>query len=472
MFIEELLSLLKSWDAWPADICFTSLQINSGKTSWHMDGPNIGLSIGVACGDFAGGRLEFEDELVDIRWNPYVFDGKRWHQTEDFSGERFAMVAFVHCLAWKLPSDDIETLESMGFSLPKMSHLKSLHLNIPVSPGSSEDEEVLADMDVVVPRGLGAPKGLTMLEHIEWAKTQTSPLLNDSRRTLDMDVSAAIAFECDHDPGLVDAFTLEKLLELRRLASEASKLQDQWLVDNELSHNPLARTIAGPLFASLIVVSDYEDKDGGLAADIAGFALVGILPSSGPETEPSFPNISESISVEELKARRLELNTLVVNSIRESEFDFDLYSIAEDEDAIGVASGPSVVTDDDWFDLSFCRRLAVREERSAGWRTRPVDHMTENMANPATLVVDRTLYDSIEPLVNILLEYMRRGMVPEMWKRDIEKAFRKLLVTSCHRQFAVSVWKFMNKLWKLEHFWHALWGGQRKFGLAQGWVIH
>ena len=109
---------------------------------------------------------------------------------------------------------------------------------------------------------------------------------------------------------------------------------------------------------------------------------------------------------------------LVVDSIKETEWDEDLSILAEEEASIGVADTPSVVVDADWSCFSFCRRIPIREEREKGWRTRPVDHFTENGGNPATMPQDKTLFDGLEVLVAIILAFLNFQISPRLWKRD------------------------------------------------------
>ena len=95
---EDLMCVLTSIQqlpSWPEGFTFTSLQVNDGPCDWHRDGPNAGWSVVVTSGDFSGGRLQVEDVFLDAWLTPKIFDGKRWHKTEDYSGTRFVMV-WVH----------------------------------------------------------------------------------------------------------------------------------------------------------------------------------------------------------------------------------------------------------------------------------------------------------------------------------------------------------------------------------------
>ncbi len=65
----------------------------------HRDsgaGSGQSTSLIVSLGDFYGGELVIEGEVVDIRYQPCEFDGwgKR-HWTLPFSGERYSLVWFT-----------------------------------------------------------------------------------------------------------------------------------------------------------------------------------------------------------------------------------------------------------------------------------------------------------------------------------------------------------------------------------------
>ena len=130
---------------------------------------------------------------------------------------------------------------------------------------------------------------------------------------------------------------------------------------NEIEDNPLAKQIQGAFIKRLIARFGYDILDPYLAYDVAGFALVGPLPRSGPESAPVFSAPHDAISVQSLVEDRWYYNSLVVDSIKETEWDADLSKLAEEEASVGVAATPSEVVDADWEQFSFCRRIPIRE---------------------------------------------------------------------------------------------------------------
>ena len=90
---------------------------------------------------------------------------------------------------------------------------------------------------------------------------------------------------------------------------------------------------------------------------------------------------------------------------------------------------------------SLTRRIPVREERQAGWRTRTVDHETESRINEATRPADTVRNDSLDILVFMLTFLLAMGVDPEMWKRDISSAFRRVPILATHLDLAWAVWQ-------------------------------
>ena len=96
---------------------FTSLQVNDGPCGWHRDGPNVGWSAVVTCGDFSGGRLQVENVFLDAWLKPTIFDGKRCHKTEDYCGSRFVMIGFTHGLSLVTSKLGGEEVVRLGISV-------------------------------------------------------------------------------------------------------------------------------------------------------------------------------------------------------------------------------------------------------------------------------------------------------------------------------------------------------------------
>mmetsp|Transcript_79333 Transcript_79333/g.157157 ORF Transcript_79333/g.157157 Transcript_79333/m.157157 type:complete len:444 (-) Transcript_79333:397-1728(-) len=116
-----VMAVMNQWlqDQRPKDFAklfpFTSISVNYAYSAKiHRDAGNCGPSMGAALGNFKGGQLRYwEDDdrtvartevaklleapskLVDVGKGPKLFDGRRAHAVEAFTGTRFSMVFFT-----------------------------------------------------------------------------------------------------------------------------------------------------------------------------------------------------------------------------------------------------------------------------------------------------------------------------------------------------------------------------------------
>lgn len=86
----------------PKNFFWSQVQINFNyDIPKHKDSANQGYSFIVGMGDYTGGRLMIDfsgfTKCVDIRDNPYIFNGSEYeHWVEPFEGDRWSLVFFTH----------------------------------------------------------------------------------------------------------------------------------------------------------------------------------------------------------------------------------------------------------------------------------------------------------------------------------------------------------------------------------------
>jgi hypothetical protein len=324
--------------------------------------------------------------------------------------------------------------------------------------------------DPFEPSGFGSVKGLSIWEHIQWAGLIDHPFKAPNLDTLDDDLLLALEFECTN--------SMEIVAELR----EQTELMITTLWQNSLTttllpiQNPLQRVINVPFIQVLLEKSGYLRYDPSLAEDINGFFLLGHLPPPGPDSRPRIQSRFGRISIEDLVQSREERNRKLVRTMRPSEWDDDLMDLAIEEASIGCNSEPRILTHEDMLAYTLCRRIPVREERASGWRTRAVDDETEAGINPATFQDHATLYDDISKLDIMSRFCLEKGAPFTMWKRDVSKAFRKIMISQLHLKFAASIFCWAGAIWIIFHYgmpfgsssansaWHRL-------GSAFRWIV-
>ena len=102
-------------------------------------------------------------------------------------------------------------------------------------------------------------------------------------------------------------------------------------------------------------------------------------------------------------------------------------------------------------DKFLTRRIAVREERSARWRTRGVDDFSFSDINRACEPQGATMPQGVEFFTAMFLFLLRYKVVPKLWKRDIKRAYRSLPVFSEHLVFIWVIWMCDCEYWIAQH---------------------
>ena len=121
-----------------------------------------------------------------------------------------------------------------------------------------------------------------------------------------------------------------------------------------------------------------------------------------------------SIDVELVRAQRETLNALVLTGVKELPFSEDVLALTTEDAEQGSITHPVPIHDVDLTQVNLTRRIPVRELRSKGWRTRPVDHATESLIKDTTKPDDRVHHDTVDVLVVILLSFLAAARCPRM----------------------------------------------------------
>eukprot|EP00972_Heterocapsa_arctica_P107411 15820862-Heterocapsa_arctica.AAC.1 len=293
--------------------------------------------------------------------------------------------------------------------------LASRDQGVPIDGGSAsaswdgeEADEPAADvLDPFVWRGLGAPKGLSEQEHVVWASGLRQPCVEEGVQ-LDDDLKDALRYEVGNEPEAIYEFRAS-VMEYWTSRAEALKgEQAEWAATADPRTSLLVSRLHGPLAAEIMKASGHKDADLPEAWR-CGFPYVGQLPQCMEAVKQVVPGSLGNLTESQLRSERAERNQFVLSQLRESEWDGDLMAEADKDLELGAMTAVVPLSNVDLDSINVSRRLPVREQKSAGWRTRAVEHKTESGVNLATQPVDKMIHDGLDTLVAMTLVLIRAG---------------------------------------------------------------
>ena len=219
-----------------------------------------------------------------------------------------------------------------------------------------------------------------------------------------------LEFEAEHTVMEIDLFRQEAFEMVERKALELESERTAWLAGVPVELRLLMSTVHGPLLNWLHKQIQSEDKLFPTRMQ-SGFQLTGELDSCGNyNTTPWQVNVNdEEASLDELKAARFETNLHILGKCEEREHNADLVTIGEQDCAEGCMTEAIIVDEELTRSVTLSRRIAVRELRSKGWRTRSVDHMSESGLVAATKPKDKIKHQTIDTMVFMIL-WLKHGV--------------------------------------------------------------
>ena len=111
-----------------------------------------------------------------------------------------------------------------------------------------------------IPRGQGAPQGLTLEEHVSWAKLQTHPDLTKMEdMEVDEDLRVAVKFEVEHTAEEIDCYREHRLDEMLITIMKMGDRRMEWWRKSPKEIKQVTMGLHGPAMSYL------ETLAGGLA---------------------------------------------------------------------------------------------------------------------------------------------------------------------------------------------------------------
>ena len=215
--------------------------------------------------------------------------------------------------------------------------------------------------------GGGQPRGMSTAEQIQWMSATPHP---DKLAVgnLDEDLLQAMQFEIESKPQDVDRFRAEKLRELLAVAEQLQQQRLDNLPSVPAAIRPLVAALHVPLVAHMAQLCGHEDTC--IAECLQkGFAFAGHLPECKVAIRPGMPKPLGRLSVQNLRDQRSCFNANVLAKLKNSEWSEDLLTETHKDVAAGAMRGPWPLKDIDIGNKLLSRRMPVREERQAGWKT-------------------------------------------------------------------------------------------------------
>jgi len=285
------------------------------------------------------------------------------------------------------------------------------------------------------------------MEHVVWSQSVVNPL-SQSVPEVDSDIVDTVRFVCEESPSTVDTVRVGALRWLTKVAADLRGEQAEWVSLQPDILQKLVKPLHVPLVRFCCQYMSWPDEQ--VRSDLAGFPFAGVLPKIHYSAKPlDKPMVAASEM--DLAGVIVEQNREVLRALKELPYAEDIAGDVQKDVAIGAMTEPVVLSQRHVQEYLLTRRIPVREEKAAGWRTRVADHATESAVNIATSLQDRMRHDTVDVMVWFMLALMNTGGGIKSWKRDVKRAFKRVPIARRHSKFAGAVWMSDNVAWFSQH---------------------
>ena len=208
--------------------------------------------------------------------------------------------------------------------------------------------------------------------------------------------------------------------------------------------------INGPLLELLLKLSGHVDP---LCANMFrdGAPLVGKLPVSGNGVRE---NKRPHESIEHLKNTAAVGNSKVVKRLRQDPFASEILKQTMQDAALGRMTWPADLSQVQLEDVRISHRFGVDQGlKSDGSRKiRCVDSCTESGINPCTEATEHLSTDGLDSLFQVMTWLQEEfGIIPHIFKVDVDSAFRRVPVDPAHRWAAHVAFTHEGQVWTSGH---------------------
>lgn len=237
---------------------------------------------------------------------------------------------------------------------------------------------------------------------------------------------------------------IEKIERMATLLSERGDAH-AWFEKADAELRGVAAGVNGPLLVALAELAGFCDVE---CIDLLrrGGPLVDKVKTSG-QGVPKVKAPSQAMTVEEIVSNREQKNRALLESVREDKHAAKLTSLCRDDARMGRMRGPfephdpsAPKLDEVTITPRFCVEQGIKDDGSM--KLRPIDDFSRSLCNHTVTTDEKLKYDGLDALVALLRQqHADFGVDLEMWKADIDSAYRRVPVAPSHRQFAWVAWR-------------------------------
>ena len=182
-----------------------------------------------------------------------------------------------------------------------------------------------------------------------------------------------------------------------------------------------------------------------------GANMIGWLRATGIGTPHMYPAPSDG---EALLASRYERNCRLLETLSADKHAVELVKQMEEDAKVGRMSQPVPIEQVDLQNVLLASRFGVEQGvREDGTpKIRAVDNETDNGLNEATSATEKNHNDSLDMLfVVVRLLFVSSGLLPLLWKADIDAAYRRCPARPEHRDLLWVAVMLGDQIWASRH---------------------
>ena len=250
--------------------------------------------------------------------------------------------------------------------------------------------------------------------------------------SLALEVVDALQWMADRTPQQIADEREAVLRDLEQRAEELVRNGEckAWLEDADPYIKIISESVNGPLLAELALEIGYHDPS---CVDIfrRGGCLMGLLDVSGNGKQI---NPAPHDSIDALRASALSRNLSLFRTLKEDAHSEQWLALTKTDARMYRMTPPTRLDKMGvHWDLAECI-VAARFGVLRGAKVRAVDDETKAGVNACCSVAEKLSMDGVDLLVYLLRQFRGKcGVLPHLWKADIDAAFRRLPLCVEHR---------------------------------------